>query len=820
MNKQDRTREILSFFQSNLLGDGRSQRKSKNLFNLDPVHYLYISLGFTSSYLFLQFISTNLVLQIFLVLAIITLPGMAIMQFRVIDFETTLLNFFFSILLSIVSVMFLFFLLTQILWIFGLEKNCSNLIVGFYINLLISLSCLVCARNVPNLDQVKRFKISGSGKRFFLATLGLIAFSIHATLRLNEHSSSVESIFLTTFAFLFLIVLVRSKRVSDNSGLVFWALWIFSYVLLLSSTLRGGYGFYGYDINSEYNVADTVVTTHSWSIGQPLGAYGSMLSITLLPAVLAFASKFSILIIFKFFYSALAALIPAVLFEFTRRFAGNRQAIISIYALILGSISFFNNFPALNRQIIGLMLFLGIWIIVFQDNWSFSRRKRFIALLFFGLSFSHYSSSYLLAAMALLTSLAYFIFVTFDLFSAVTSGRIQQAFSTHRQRIFTLPFAILLVLVTLSWNGVITHSSDNIQGLISKLSSGKTGLGLLPTKDKNLLTRYLQGTSTRNLNSADYRRSVMLSLAVSHPEFQLRPESFHYDMKKVDPPVIKPLFGSTFSYLIAQAENFAKLWYQAIIVSITFVLIWIFLSRRRLPSEDPIQNSNSIEARSTIQSELSKFMTKSNSVKTLYDFAGLTFSGFLLAVLLRSSGLFAAVYNPDRAALQIAIVWVLPFALFMEFISERRILGKFLRFITGLVACILLFGVSGLAPFFDSSFVARIYEKNSIIDPQLISHDENYAAKWVSAKLYPEDRLQMDGLAVVNFLKFKTKAQVFANIAPFVLDQSSFIFENGPNKLGHVAYDRALYNSYIFPSDYIDKYYLPVFVTDKTALYR
>jgi hypothetical protein len=128
--------------------------------------------------------------------------------------------------------------------------------------------------------------------------------------------------------------------------------------------------------------------------------------------------------------------------------------------------------------------------------------------------------------------------------------------------------------------------------------------------------------------------------------------------------------------------------------------------------------------------------------------------------------------------------------------------------------------VSGLAPFFDSSFVARIYEKNSIIDPQLISHDENYAAKWVSAKLYPEDRLQMDGLAVVNFLKFKTKAQVFANIAPFVLDQSSFIFENGPNKLGHVAYDRAMYNSYIFPSDYIDKYYLPVFVTDKTALYR
>jgi hypothetical protein len=291
-------------------------------------------------------------------------------------------------------------------------------------------------------------------------------------------------------------------------------------------------------------------------------------------------------------------------------------------------------------------------------------------------------------------------------------------------------------------------------------------------------------------------------------------------MKKVDPPVIKPLFGSTFSHLMVGAVNFAKLWYEAIIAFIAFVLIWMFLSMRRLSSQDPIQNSNSIEPRSTNQFELSKFITKSNSFKSLYDLAGLTFSGLLLAALLRSSGILATFYNPDRAALQIAIVWVLPFALFMELVSERRILGKFLRSITVLVAFILLFSMSGLAPFFDSSFVSRIYEKNSIIDPQLISYDENYAAIWISAKLNAKDRLQVDGLALLAFAKYDLKAQVFGNIAPYVLDQSSFIFLNGPNKLGHVAYDRAMYNSYKFPSDYIDKFYLPVFVTDKTALYR
>jgi uncharacterized membrane protein len=806
--------KFTDFLQSNLAGDGKSQKTGNNFLRLTPKHYLLISLFFSLAYLFVHLIASNLLLQIYIVVIIMVLPGTAIAKKRVISFQSGILSFFFSILLSLVSVMFLFFLISQALFLIGIENSFSELIVGIYVNFLVFTSSVICARNTRISDLDEKLSIGFKGVRYFVASFFLLGLSVYTVTRLNAYNSSWESVTLAYCEFICLVLIIIFKKIHSNSGLVCWALWILSTMILLSSTLRGEAGFYGYDINGEFRVAQEVLTTQTWSSTHATDAYASMLSITILPAILVLASKLSLFSIFKFFYAVLAGLIPAVLFEFARRYVRNRSAIVSIYILVLGSISYFANFPALNRQIIGTLFFLGIWIIVFQDEWSFARRKRFIAFLFFGLSFSHYTSSYLAIGIAIISGIAYSVFVTFDLFGAATSGRIQQAFAVHRQRIFTLPFTILLICITLSWNGIITQSSDNLQGAISKLVNSQNGLAILPSKDKNLLVRYLQGTTTTNLPPDEYRKSVLLSLAASHPEFELRPESFNYDMIVSNVSPIVPVLGKGFGKTLDQAGNFAKLWYQLVVVVIASTLVWIFITRRRLPIVD-YDNTGS-PPRSRIMS----FFSNSKSSKQLYDFAGLTFAGLVLAALLRSSRVLALFYNPDRAALQIGLIWVLPFALFLEFMSGIRIWGRTAIVITSIVACVLLHDTIGLTQFYNSSFETKISAKNSAANPQLISSEESFAAKWTAGKLNSGDKIQMDGLALVNFLKYDVKAKVFANVAPFVLDQKSFIFLNGPNKIANVAYDRFLFNSYVFPLDYVEKFYLPVFISDKTALYR
>jgi hypothetical protein len=806
---------ITSSLVTNLIGDGKLQNKATDRSELSPKQYSLISVLFTLSYAYINLIQENVIMQVFVIIVISLFPGFVIMKIRIIDFRNTVLNLFFAILLSIITLMLGFFLLGEFLSILGIQENFSSLVVGLATNTLIFASSFYCAWHAKVNARHQDFRISKRQIQFTLATIALSLVAIHAVTRLNLSQGSTESILLTYSLMAFLLLLIMKRSFYLNSDFVCWSLWIVTFMILIGFSLRGESGFYGYDINAEFQVAGRVLTEHSWIASQITESYSAMLSITTLPAVLAIISKLSLVTIFKFYYIAVAALIPTVLFEFVRSYTRNRVALVCIYSLIFGSISFFGNFSALSRQIIGTVFFLGIWIVVFQESWSISRRKRFIAFLFLGLSFSHYTSSYMLAGIALLAAFLYFFFVIFDLFSTVASGSFQQAMNIHRNRIFTLPFVFLLIVITFSWSGVITQSSSNLTGTFSKLQSATTGLVIIPTNDENPINRYLKGTATRNPTVEDYKQGLIQNMQKNNPEFELRSDSFEYNLAEAKIPPIKPVLGNGYGVLLTLLSNIAKLWYQAIVVVVALILIFIFILHRRRSISDSVSSSDQ-----GYSEKLLRVIPSFSSRSQLYDISALTFSSLLVAALLRSSGALAQFYNPDRAALQIALIWALPFGLFLQYIIDKRFFGKFVFISTVFLACVSVHNQIGLSGLYDSSYVSRISSVNDDANPFLISAEEDYSASWVSERMKPGDTLQMDGLARVNFLKFENAARIFGNIAPFALDRRSFIFANRPNIVSGVYYDNFIFNRYQFPSDYIAKYYLPVFVSNTTALYR
>jgi len=796
-----------------LQGDGDSETQESIFLNLHPKAYRYIFYAFILSLLITQFVAPNIFLQIYLIVIIAIVPGQAIMRLRVIDFKNSILNLFFSLILSLITIMIVFLITALVLNILGIENAYSSIIVGLILIAIIGVSLIACSFRNSKHENQRTQRMTIPTLRYFLFSFGIIFFAFHAVIRLNAYGTTLESVVLTYLLIVgFLLVLIIPSVLSNQFGLslVIWSLTMSAFI---SFTWRGEGGFYGYDINQEYSVANKVLHDGFWAFGTK-SPYYAMLSITVLPVIIATITKLSLVVVYKTFYIAIAALIPIAMIAFLKRFVQIRVAIVTVYVLLLGSIAFFNSLPALNRQIIGTAIFLGIFIVIFQNQWSISRRKRFIVFLTFGLSFSHYSTAFLFVLIALLGASIYSVILLFDLFGIVSSGKIKEAISAHQNRIFTLPFTLLLILVIFTWNGLLTQTGDNLTGVVSKINSSKSAAQILPNKQKNALATYLSGNSSIPQSAEDYRVAVILKGKIENPNLQLRPESFDYNMEKSTIPSMKPLLGPSFGTFLQTLLGIAKITYQLPILISGIYFVFLFYQQRRnstSSSEDSLLKKSDV---------LSRYFQEKSNLLVLFDLASLTFSGILIAAVFRLTTLIGQFYNTERAALQIAILWSLPFALFYDFclrIPKFRVLIHALFIFS---AVVLLHLQLGLTSFYNSTYISKVSSYNSTVDTQIISSEEFESARWVTEHLRASDTIQMDGLAKVNFLKFDNPARIIANIAPFALDVDSFVFLNRANLIGNVQYDNFLFRRFVSPNDYITKYYSPIYVSDTTRLYK
>ena len=796
-----------------LQGDGDQEIQDSFFLNFHPKVYRWIFYVFILSYLTTQFFLPNILLQIYLIVVITIVPGQAIMRLRVIDFKNSILNLFFSVILSLITIMIVFLITAQVLNILGIEKAYSSIIVGFILITIIGVSLIACSFGNSKHENQLNPRMTIRTLRIVLLSIGIIFFAFHAVARLNTYGTTLESVVLTYLLIAgLLLVLIIPSVLSNQFGLSL-VIWSLTMAAFISFTWRGEGGFYGYDINQEYSVATKVLHDGFWAFGTK-SPYYAMLSITILPVILATFTKLSLVVIFKTFYIAIAGLIPIAMIAFLKRFVQIRVAIVTVYVLLLGSIAFFNSLPALNRQIIGTAIFFGIFVVIFQNQWSISRRKRFIVLLTIGLSFSHYSTSFLFVLTALLGAFLYSAVLLFDLFGIVSSGKIKEAISAHQNRIFTLPFTILLILVILTWNGLLTQTGGNLTGVLSKINSSKSAVQILPNKQKNALATYLSGNSSVVQSAEDYRIAVILKGKIENPNLQLRPESFDYNMEKSTIPSMKPLLGPSFGAFLQTLLGIAKITYQLPIIISGIYFVFLFYRQRR-------NSTSSLEDSSPKRNGLlSRYFQEKSNLLVLFDLASLTFSGILIAVVFRVTTLIGQFYNTERAALQIAILWSLPFALFYDFCSRIPKFRIFIHTLFIFSAVVLLHLQLGLTSFYNSTYISKVSSYNSTVDTQIISSEEVESARWISKHLNTSDTIQMDGLAKVNFLKFDNPARTIANIAPFALDVESFVFLNRANIIGNVQYDSFLFRRFVSPNDYITKYYSPVYVSDTTRLYK
>ena len=723
----------------------------------------------------------NVILSLMLLLAICTFPGYAFLELLKFKFENQTSQLFYAVMLSLTFLMVIFAALSVCLHYLDISHPINaRLVAGLCDFFLIAsvLFLLVRLGKSPR-SPFKEFSWMIFSPRLFSMVLPCI--SLICVNRLNIHSDAT----LTTSFLIFLIALLIISgfdfvRNSDRN-LQAWIIYGVSLSVILGSSFRGTGGFWGYDINSEYFSASKILISGSWLPPHASSAYDSMLSITVLPVVLSLFSKLSLTIIFKLFYPLVLALIPTVAYSVCTRFVSKFVSIIAVGSLIIGSISFIPQLPALAREEVGLAFFVGIIFVISEEVWTIRQKTAIGLLMAGGMSFSHYSTAYIASILFGFCLLVHLLLLLLD----------RKRF--RREKIvFSPAFALAVILLTVVWNGVITHSLQDTKPIFTRIATH--GLSLLPNSNQNLFTRWVTG-----INSLTSTSPSQLKINDLYIDFKNHVTPFPDSLSFVPEPIAtlspKPIFGASLGSSYLLALQFGRFFFQAFgVLGIGFMLRKYF---RR-------------------EKNRWKILHLSTGVSAL-DIFPIGIGAVLLGFIARSSSTLASFYNPERAAIQLEVVLLLTTAIALEHVLFRRGVAQ-LFLATPVVVFFLSIIVSAtsLDGYLDGGDVSRISNLNVDLQPFVISASEIQASRWLNATLNPYALVQTDsrGFLVLDQVGRHPRS---TSIDPYSLIHGSYVYASNSNVEGGIVRSGLIYK---FPTPFINNHFQTIYSSSQVRIYH
>lgn len=190
-----------------------------------------------------------------------------------------------------------------------------------------------------------------------------------------------------------------------------WLFMILLYLLALTLISQQSFRFEvlsGADNLWEYRVARDTMAMGRWPLGMmesraEFSSYYSSLAVTIFPAILTQVTGINLIIIFKFVFNMLGALIPVLLFVVIRNALGKIKVAAIASILYAQSEFFISIIPTHMKLMMALIFFLLTLLLIFRNNnksATSSVRLRFLCLIFmFAVIFSHYYLVYFAIAV-------------------------------------------------------------------------------------------------------------------------------------------------------------------------------------------------------------------------------------------------------------------------------------------------------------------------------------------------------------------------------------------------------------------------------------
>jgi uncharacterized membrane protein len=448
----------------------------------------------------------------------------------------------------------------------------------------------------------------------------------------------------------------------------------------------------------------------------------------------------------------------------------------------------------LARQSVGLAFFAGIILVLFDPIWDRKRKAKVIILLTFGLSVSHYSSAYIYSIIFLLAGL-----VSFVLSKAGPLRR--KAFVP----VTTIRLGLAIVAITFLWNGALNNSAQDIN-TVSKILETK-GPQFLPSTTGNFIDRWINGTTGSTQSTpGEFKSAVLEYNAFNFPTLKPDPISLTYEIAPAEYPKNNPPLGLS-------TATFFSWFYTISNTTLQFlILLQIILAMRYAIGFLPKRGQ---ESQHSNQSKL---------VMILLDLIPLTFVSFLVAFFLRISGTVGALYNPERAALQVAFIFSLSIALLLEsFLRATKRLHHICTSVLVLTCFVFLQSNSGLIGYIYGSPSGRLGSFLSGANSFVISENERNAADWIDQNIPTNSYLQSDNFAnLVNLQTNIFDQRLFiGQTAPFGMFIGSYVYLSKTNlESGLTSQSVGGIGSFRVPFDYLDQNRSVVYSSEGARVYR
>lgn len=315
------------------------------------------------------------------------IPGVLILRIlRLHDLGNTR-TVFYSVGLSIVSLMLIGLFMNSIYPLMGISKPFSLFNLFITVNLFLFSLCIISYLRDKDYSSPEILQLQEILSPLFLVLCLIPFLSIFGTYMLNVYGNNTLQMILLLILAIFPLITLKWIPKKLYPLVIF----VLALSLLLHTTLISPY-IWGSDINIELIMANYVIKTGVWYAELNI-PYNAMLSVVLLAPIYSVISDLSLTWCFKIVYSVLFSLVPVILFEVYNKLSNEKIALLAcIFFINLNA--FFTVLPAVARQEIASIFLALILIMVLEEKISGYYKSILLLLFGFGLVVSHYGMAY------------------------------------------------------------------------------------------------------------------------------------------------------------------------------------------------------------------------------------------------------------------------------------------------------------------------------------------------------------------------------------------------------------------------------------------
>jgi len=218
----------------------------------------------------------------------------------------------------------------------------------------------------------------------FLCIIPFLA--VFSTYLVNTYNVGAGQLFLWSIIGVVVLLIAFDKVIP--STLYPLAVFVIAITLLFQQTLISMW-LYGADIQSEWNLANAVLTAGIWNPNSSVVQYNGMLSVVVLAPIYSLISNLDLIWVFKIIYPVLFALVPVGLYQIFRKQLNVKVAFLSCF-FFMSFATFYTGMITLARQEIAELFF--VLLILLLVSKEMDQRIQSALFMVFGLLLvvSHY----------------------------------------------------------------------------------------------------------------------------------------------------------------------------------------------------------------------------------------------------------------------------------------------------------------------------------------------------------------------------------------------------------------------------------------------